>query len=136
VSSDLKDVVPHENDPVVISVITVGRKVHRVLINQGSSTDVMFWGTFTSLQLSPNQLRRYDGCLVFFTGDQVEVRGYVELRTTFSNDIAARTITIGYIVVNASSTYNLLLRRPCLNKLDAVASTTHTKMKLPSSKGR
>jgi len=40
-SSDLEDVVPHEYDPVVIYVVTVGRKVHRVLIDQGSSTNVV-----------------------------------------------------------------------------------------------
>jgi len=41
-SSNLEDVVPHEDDPVMISVVTVGRKVHKVLIDQESSTDVMF----------------------------------------------------------------------------------------------
>jgi len=102
-SSDLEDVVPHENDPMVIFVITVERKVHKVLIDKGSSSDVMFLGTFTSMQLSPDQLRPYDGCLVGFVGDQVEVRGCVELRTTFSNNVVTRTITIRYIVVNASS---------------------------------
>ena len=45
----MKDVVPYENDPVVLSIVTVGRKVHRVLIDQGSSVDMMLWGTFTSL---------------------------------------------------------------------------------------
>jgi len=48
-SSDLEDVISHEDDPVVIFIIIVGRKVHRVLINQGSSTDVMFWLTFNHL---------------------------------------------------------------------------------------
>ncbi|XP_068504498.1 uncharacterized protein [Phaseolus vulgaris] len=52
---DLKDVVLHDNDPVVISVVTAGRKVHRVLVDQGSSTDVMFWLTFNKLRLSPVQ---------------------------------------------------------------------------------
>ena len=33
--ADLRDVVPHDNDPVVISVVTAGRKVHRVLVDQG-----------------------------------------------------------------------------------------------------
>jgi len=29
---DLQDVVPHDNEPVVISMVIVGRRVHRVLI--------------------------------------------------------------------------------------------------------
>jgi len=32
--ANLHDVVPHDNDPVVISVVTAGRKVHRVLVDQ------------------------------------------------------------------------------------------------------
>jgi len=116
-SSDQEDVVPHEDDPVMASVMTVGRKVHRVLVDQGSLADVMFWGMFTNLQSSPDQLRPYDGCLVDFMGDQVEVREYVKLRTIFSDDSATKTITIRYIVVNASFAYNLLVRRPSQNRL-------------------
>ena len=67
------DLVFTKIDLVVISVVTVGRKVHRVLVDQGTSTDVMFWSTFNKLHLSPDQLRSYDGCLYGFAGDQVEV---------------------------------------------------------------
>ena len=42
IRADLRDVIPHDNDPVVISVVTEGRKVHRVLVDQGNSADVMF----------------------------------------------------------------------------------------------
>ena len=47
--ADLRDVVPHDNDHVMISVVTARRKVHRVLVDQGSSMDVMFWSTFKKL---------------------------------------------------------------------------------------
>jgi len=77
--ADLRDVVPHNNEPVVISVVTTGRKVHRVLVDQGNSKDVMFWLTFNKLQLSPDQLRPYTGCLYGFAGDQVEVHGHIDL---------------------------------------------------------
>jgi len=67
--ADLRDVIPHDNDPMVIYIVSAGRKVHRVLVDQGDSTDVMFWSTFNKLQLSPDQLRPYDGCLYGFTGE-------------------------------------------------------------------
>jgi len=134
--ADLEDVVPHDNDPVVISVVTAGRKVHRVLVDQGSSTDVMFWMTFNKLQLSPDMLRPYGSCLYGFAGDQVEVHEYLELRTTFADGITSRTESIRYLVVNASSAYNMLLVRPMLNRLGAVPSTRHMNMKLPDLTGK
>ncbi|XP_068462524.1 uncharacterized protein [Phaseolus vulgaris] len=134
--TNLRDVVPHDNDPVVISVVTAGRKVHRVMVDQGSLTDVMFWTTFNKLQLSPDQLRPYTGCLYGFAGDQVEVRGHLELRTTFTDGVASRTENIRYLVVNSASAYNVLLGRPTLNWLRAVVSTRHMKMKLPDLGGK
>ena len=115
--ADLRDVVPHDNDPVVISIVTAGRKVHRVLVDQGSSADVMFWSTFNKLQLSPDLLRPYTGYLYGFADNPVEVRGYLELRTTFTDGAASRTENIRYLVVNANSAYNILLGRPALNRL-------------------
>jgi len=59
-SSDLEDMVPHEDDPVVIFVVTAGRKVHKVLIDQGNSANVMFWGTFIRIY----DLKREGGELI------------------------------------------------------------------------
>jgi len=95
----------------------------------------MFWSTFNKLQLSPDKLRPYNDYLFGFAGDQVDVRGHVELRTTFTDDTTSRTINIRYLVVKAPSTYNILLGRPALNRIGAVASTRHIKMKLPSLDG-
>jgi len=85
--------------------------------------------------LSPDQLRPYDGYLFCFAGDQVEVRGHVELRTTFSDGASSHTISIRYLVVNVVSAYNLLMGRPSSNKLGTMASTRHMKMKLSSLEG-
>ena len=70
-----------------------------------------------------------------FAGDQVEVRGYIELRTTLTDEAASRTEKIRYLVVNAPSAYNILLGRPTLNRIRAVPSTRHMKAKLPSMEG-
>ena len=47
----------------------------------------------------------------------MEVRGYLELRTTFTDGTASRTKNIRYLVVNADSAYNILLGRPALKRL-------------------
>jgi len=46
---DCQDIVPHDNNPVVILVVTAGRRVHGVLVDQGSSAEVMFWSNFNKL---------------------------------------------------------------------------------------
>ncbi|XP_068475012.1 uncharacterized protein [Phaseolus vulgaris] len=134
--ADLRDDIPHDNDLVVISIVTVGRKVYRVLVDQGSSVDVMFWSTFNKLHLSPDLLRPYTGCLYGFADNLVEVHGYLKLRTTFIDGVTSRTESIRYLVVNANSAYNSLLGRPALNRLRAVSSTRHMKMKLPDLSGK
>jgi len=65
----------------------------------------------------------------------VEVRGYIELRTTFTDGLVSRTEKIRYLVVNTPSAYNILLGRPTLNRTGVVPSTRHMKVKLPSMEG-
>jgi len=63
------------------------------------------------------------------------VRGHVELRTTFTDGTTSRTANIRYLVVNAPSAYNIILGTPALNRVGAVASSRHMKMKFPSFEG-
>jgi len=134
-SEDLKGVVPHEDDLIVLSVITMGRNVLRVLVDKGSLANVIFWNAFVGLQIPIDHLQPFDGVLVGFSGDQVEVRGYVDLWTTFRDKEVTKTIFVRYILVNAPLSYNLLLGGPSTNKLGAVISTVHLKMKFPTDDG-
>jgi len=109
--ADLQDVIPHDNDLVVVSLVTAGRRVRCVLVDQASSTDVMFLTTFNRLQLSTDQLKPYTRCLYGFAGNEVEVRGHIELRTTFTDGTSSRTTSIRYLVVNAPSTTRTTSRR-------------------------
>jgi len=49
--------------------------------------------------------------------NHIKVRGHIELRTTFTDGTASRTANIRYLIVNAPSTYNILLERPALNRI-------------------
>jgi len=70
---DMEDVFPHDNDPVVISIVMRSRCIHRVLVDQGSSTDVLFWNAFVAIGGSMDDLESYEGVLVGFSSDPVQV---------------------------------------------------------------
>ena len=82
-----------------------------------------------------DQLKPYVGRLYGFTEKEVEVHGYIELSTTFTDNLSSRTTKIRYLVIDATSAYNILLGRPSLNRLKAVPSTRHMKVKFPSLEG-
>ena len=48
---------PHD-DPLVIRVVVANKKVHRVLINNGSSTDIIFASTFDKWALEERRWNR------------------------------------------------------------------------------
>jgi len=95
----------------------------------------MFWDIFVGFQVPRDQLKSFDGVLVNFSVEQVEVRGYINIRTTFTNNHASSSIVIRYLAVNTPSSYNLLLRRPSLNKLGVVVSSIHLIVKFPTLEG-
>jgi len=102
-TADMTGVVPYEDNPIILSVVLMGRNVHQELINQESSVDVMFWDKFSGLQIPKEQLQSFNGVLVGFSGKRVKDRGYVDLRTTFIDGTLTSTIIIKYMVVKSPS---------------------------------
>ncbi|XP_020207331.1 uncharacterized protein LOC109792338 [Cajanus cajan] len=92
--ADFEGVSPHEDDPIVVSAIVMGYNVKRVLVDQGSSTDIMFWEAFVGMKILTDRLMPYVGTLVGFAGDQVTARGYTDLETTFGKGDNMKTITV------------------------------------------
>jgi len=59
----------------------------------------------------------------------------VDLHTTFGEGRQTKTIPIRYPVVDAHTSYNMLLGRPSLNSLGAIVSIPHLALKFPSASG-
>ncbi|RDX78297.1 hypothetical protein CR513_41446, partial [Mucuna pruriens] len=121
---------PKHDKPMVILVVVAEYKVERVLIDQGSSTNILYWTTYIKLGLKPIDVEPYVGKLYGFAGKQVEIRGAVELETTIGEGNHARTIPILlYTIVDVGVPYNIIMGRSALNKLGAMVSTYHLCMK-------
>lgn len=119
---DYEGVVPHDNDPMVVTLQILNWDAKRVLIDPGSSTDILYYDAFEKLGLAPEQLQPSKGTLAGFTGEQVHVRGYVTLKTTFGSGENAKTIKVKYLVINAPNSYNIIIERPAFNILGAFLS--------------
>ncbi|XP_057725573.1 uncharacterized protein LOC130941176 [Arachis stenosperma] len=119
------------DDPVVISLQLGDLIVRKVLLDPGSSADVLFFTTFEKMKLSTNILQPSAGDLVGFSGERVPVMGSVWLQTTLGEQPLSKTHDIQYLVVDCFSPYNLILGRPFLNRFTAIVSTVHLCVKFP-----
>ena len=72
---------PH-NDPLVIMLNIEGFNTKRILVDNGSSVDIIYLLAFQQLRLDPKRLRPFDSPLVNFNRDRVYPRGIVTLTVT------------------------------------------------------
>ncbi|KAJ1380867.1 hypothetical protein SESBI_45675 [Sesbania bispinosa] len=72
---DFEGIQAHQDDPMVIEVNIAKYKVQRVLVDQGSSADILYWEAFKKLQIPSKWLLPFSGSLVGFAGESVEKGG-------------------------------------------------------------
>ncbi|GAU41009.1 hypothetical protein TSUD_178480 [Trifolium subterraneum] len=124
--------------------------VRRILVNQGSSCDIMYSGLFKVLQLTEENLVPYVGSDVQgafdlqnnqthpqgFNGSTTKPWGYVDLIVTFGENKAMKSVKVKFLVVDCPSLYNCIIGRPTLAELFAVSSTIHLKLKYYTKDGQ
>ncbi|RDY04220.1 hypothetical protein CR513_12093, partial [Mucuna pruriens] len=118
------------DEPMVILVVAEDFKIERVLIDQGSSTNILYESTYRRMGLSG--LKETPGCLYGFSGERVPIKGTVELDTIFGEGDNARMIPVLYTLIEVEASYNIIMARPALNRLKAIVSTYHLCMKYPT----
>jgi len=120
---------------MVITVEIENYAVKKVLVDQGSSVDILYWATYQKLQLPDTAMVPYDEPIYGFSGEPVSTRGYIDLHIIFWDGTQTKTIPIPFLIVDAPTSYNILLGRPSLNTLGVVVSTPHLAMKFPAPSG-
>ena len=113
---------PHD-DPLVIMLIMEEFNIHRVLIDNGSSADIVYLSAFQQMKLDKKRIRPFTLPLVSFTGERIVPRGIVTL-TMIAVTYPVQVIKeIDFLIVDCPSTYNIILRRLSFNRLTAVTLT-------------
>ena len=125
---------PHD-DALVIMINIAGFTTRRVMVDNGSSADILYLPAYQQIRLDKDKLRPMDAPLVGFTGDKVCPVGIVTLPITVGTHPKTVSKTIDFLVVNCPSAYNAIIGRPTLNRLRAVTSIYHLLLKFPTEYG-
>ena len=123
----LGTIQPHD-DALVVTLRIGGYDVKRVMIDQGSATEVMFSDLDKGLSLKLENLMAYSSPLVSFEGKMAVPKRQIKLPMQDGTDV----VEVDFIVVDAFSPYTAIMGRPWLHTLGAVSFTLHQKVKYPS----
>ena len=133
--SDLEGCQHPHDDPLVIRAIVANTTVHRVLVDNGSSADIIFASAFDKMGIGREKLEPVNTHLRGFSGEKVLPVGSIQLVLTLGEPPCQETTTARFLIVDAPSAYNMLLGRPSLNAIRAIPSAYHMVIKFPTVNG-
>ncbi|XP_065015422.1 uncharacterized protein LOC103994799 [Musa acuminata AAA Group] len=123
------------DDALVITGRIANAQLRRIMIDTGSSADVLYFDAFQKLGLAREALELMTSALTGFIGDSISLIGVVTLPQTLGAPPRSKTVMSTFLVVDLLTTYNAILGRPTLNKVRAVVSTYHQTVKFPTHAG-
>jgi len=108
-----------------ISVNCKTDALSNVLVDTGSSLNVMAKATYDWLSYKDPPLRRSGVMVKAFDGSRKNVLGEVDLPITVGSHI----FQVTFQIMDIQASYNFLLGRPWIHEVGAVTSTLHQKLK-------
>ena len=130
--SDMEDCQHPHDDPLVIRVVVASKTIHRVLVDNGSSADIIFASAFDKMGIGREKLKPDNTQLRGFSGERVLPLGSIQLMLTLGDSPCQAT---RFLIVDASSSYSILLGRPSLNAIRAIPFAYHMIIKFPTANG-
>ncbi|KAL5576029.1 hypothetical protein UlMin_017728 [Ulmus minor] len=98
---------PH-HDALVISLLVANCKIKRILVDNGSSTNVLFLNALKEMKIDESNIRRCATVLVGFSGEQKFTVGDIAL-PVYAGGI---NLNVNFTVLDSPSAYNMILGRP------------------------
>jgi hypothetical protein len=109
----------NHNDAMVIEVNIAGWVIGKILVDNGSSADILFLKTFKKMNLTQHMLHPPEYPLQSFGRKPIKPAGKVSLPVSSGDLDNARTETLTFDVVDIYHPYLVIFGRG-LNKFDAV----------------
>ncbi|KAG7552794.1 Retrotransposon gag domain [Arabidopsis thaliana x Arabidopsis arenosa] len=121
---------PHD-DALVITLDIAHCEVSRVLVDTGSSVDLIFLDTLTRMGISKQSIKGPPSPLVSFTSETSMSIGTIVLPVSAEGIVKM----VEFTVFDRPAAYNVILGTPWLYEMKAVPSTYHQCLKFPTTSG-
>ncbi|KAH7674021.1 Acid proteases protein [Dioscorea alata] len=127
-------VVYGQDDAMVISATIVKFPIERILIDNGSSVNLIYQKCFEKMNLSYNILKKVPSPLFSFSRELVPIIRSIQLSIMLGEEPRHIARMANFMVIKFMLlAYNAILGRPLLNDIRAVLSSSYLLMKFPSS---
>jgi hypothetical protein len=123
------------NDALVIEANVASWTMGKLLVDNGSSADIIFTKALDKMGLNKDLLQPPDTPLYGFRGSIIHALGKVVLPVSFGTVQNARIEYLSFNVVEMYYPYNGILGREFLNKIEAVIHQAYLCMKIPTTLG-
>jgi hypothetical protein len=125
--------IPNQGQyPLVVDPVIGNARFSKVLMDGGSSLNILYTHTLRLLGIELDQLRPnttpFHGVV---QGKRVQPLGQIDLPVWFGMLANFRKETLTFGVVAFGGAYHAILRRPCYTKFMVVPNYTYLKMKIP-----
>ncbi|GJX53129.1 reverse transcriptase domain-containing protein [Tanacetum coccineum] len=116
--------------PLVIEAKIGGHMIHRMYVDGGSSTKVLYEHCFNRLRPEiKNQMVPTTTSLFCFSGETIWPLGQLRLLVTIGDAEYSTKAWMNFMIVRSLSSYNCIIRRPRIKEIQAVPSTAHGMLK-------
>ncbi|KAL5564268.1 hypothetical protein UlMin_027432 [Ulmus minor] len=125
---------PHK-DAIVVALRIASRKVYKILIDNGSSTNILFRSKLNRMNLVGEKFEPVKLALYGITGDSIHSEGVLSLPVELGTHPCQHIQFVEFVLVDCPSSYNAIIGRPTLNAIRAVTSTYHLLVKFQTVGG-
>jgi hypothetical protein len=127
-------IAPHV-DVMVINCRVAGWDLHKVLVDNGSQTDIIFLHAFNRMGISHSLLKPTENPLYGFGGKGTFPIGKIDLPLSFGVAPSARSEHVTFDIVDMVYPYNAIMGRGSINKFEAAIHGLYLCMKIPDPQG-
>ncbi|XP_065620673.1 uncharacterized protein LOC136063755 [Quercus suber] len=105
---------PHD-DAIVITLLIADYRTRRMLVNNGSSVDILYYPAFQQMRFGRDQLCPACSPLIGFRAMKVQPVSTITLPVVVGSYPQQIIKEVNFLVVDCSSSYNAIIGRPTLN---------------------